>query len=171
MSNVKNLDKQQADTAQDEAEIRAMAEAWTKALEAKDIKGLTANYADDVVFFDVKPPYKVQGVEGYRALWEACLPCFPAKFKSERRDLKISVSGDVAFLHCLNHIKPIGEDKHPAGHTWIRVTVCFRKINGSWKVAHEHVSVPFDPMTEKVAYITNPDSLDCDTTSCFPGKS
>jgi ketosteroid isomerase-like protein len=25
----------------------------------------------------------------------------------------------------------------------VRVTVCFRKIAGKWKVVHEHVSVPF----------------------------
>jgi len=170
MSNVKHLDKQAAETTQDEAEIHTMAEAWAKAFEQKNIDGLMANYADDVLLFDVKPPYQIKGVESYRAMWEACLPCFPAKFKSERRDLKISASGNVAFLHCLNHIRPLGEEGHPAGHTWIRVTVCYRKIDGRWKVVHEHVSVPFDPITEKVAYITDPDSPECSTETCF-GKA
>ena len=27
--------------------------------------------------------------------------------------------------------------------SWIRLTLCFRKIGGVWKVTHEHTSVPF----------------------------
>ena len=26
---------------------------------------------------------------------------------------------------------------------WLRATVCFRRVDGAWKVAHEHASVPF----------------------------
>jgi PhnB protein len=26
---------------------------------------------------------------------------------------------------------------------WIRATVCLRRIEGEWKIAHEHTSVPF----------------------------
>jgi hypothetical protein len=26
---------------------------------------------------------------------------------------------------------------------WLRLTVCFRKIDGRWKITHEHESVPF----------------------------
>jgi ketosteroid isomerase-like protein len=37
----------------------------------------------------------------------------------------------------------------------MRATACFRKIGGRWRVVHEHVSLPFDPETEKVAYIPN----------------
>jgi ketosteroid isomerase-like protein len=25
---------------------------------------------------------------------------------------------------------------------WVRATLCFRKIDGVWKVVHEHTSVP-----------------------------
>jgi PhnB protein len=28
-------------------------------------------------------------------------------------------------------------------NVWIRLTLCFRKIGGAWKVTHEHTSVPF----------------------------
>jgi PhnB protein len=26
---------------------------------------------------------------------------------------------------------------------WFRQTLCFRKINGTWAIVHEHESVPF----------------------------
>jgi ketosteroid isomerase-like protein len=28
--------------------------------------------------------------------------------------------------------------------SWLRSTLGFRKIDGRWRVAHQHVSVPFD---------------------------
>ena len=30
---------------------------------------------------------------------------------------------------------------------WNRATLCFRKIDGKWRIMHEHDSVPFDPET------------------------
>jgi uncharacterized protein (TIGR02246 family) len=141
----------QISASEDEAEIRALIDRWSQALEAKDLDGLTAGYAPDILLFDVKPPYQVSGLEAYRAVWEECLPYFPAEFQSERHELKIEVSGDLAFARCLHRIKPVGED-HPAGHTWLRVTVCYRRFDGRWRVVHEHVSIPFDPESGKAVF-------------------
>ena len=140
----------------DEAEIRELVAAWSQALEERDLDGLTAAYAPDVRLFDIKPPFRTDGVEAVRRLWEACLPYFPAKFRSEHRSLEVTVNGDVAFAHGLHGIRPIDE-AHPAGDTWIRVTICYRRIDGRWRVVHEHVSVPFDPETGNVSFITRPD--------------
>ena len=142
----------------DEAQIRELIAKWRRALEAKDLDGLTADYAPDAVLFDVKPPHRLQGPAAIRRVWEQCLPHFPAKFKSEHHDLKFAVGGDVAFVYGLHHIKPIDPPQHPAGQSWIRVTACYKKVDGRWLVAHEHVSMPFDCTTGQIAPITNPDA-------------
>jgi ketosteroid isomerase-like protein len=147
-----------ADTENDEAAIRALIAGWSRALEAKDVDGLTADYLPGAVLYDVKPPHKVVGPAAIRALWAACLPYFPAAFRSEHRDLSVAVGGDVAFCHGLHHIRPLDDPDHPAGRSWMRVTACYRKVGGRWKVAHEHVSMPFDCATGQVAPITNPDA-------------
>ena len=67
---------------QDEAEIRALISKWSRALEAKDVDALTADYVPDAVLFDVKPPYKNQGVAAVRRVWQDCLPYFPSSFTS-----------------------------------------------------------------------------------------
>lgn len=144
-------------TAQDEAEIRALFAAWARKLEARDLDSMMAGYSPDIVLFDVNPPYKVRGIEAYRASWEACLACLPEKFTSEHRDLEITVSGDAAFAHCLHHIVPVGDASHPMAQTWVRVTVGLHRIDGQWKAVHEHVSLPFEPMTGKVSRITDQD--------------
>jgi uncharacterized protein (TIGR02246 family) len=140
----------------EEAEIRRLIADWRRALEARDLDGLVANYAPDAVLFDVKPPYKLEGPAAIRKVWADCLPYFPKSFKSEHRDLKIDVNDGLAFVHGLHHVTPIDEPDHPAGQGWIRVTACYRKVAGRWLVAHEHVSMPFDCTTGKLAPITNP---------------
>jgi hypothetical protein len=44
--------------SEDEAAIRRLIAAWSRALEAKDLDGLVADYADDAVLFDAIPRTK-----------------------------------------------------------------------------------------------------------------
>ncbi|MGE0200138.1 MAG: nuclear transport factor 2 family protein [Candidatus Melainabacteria bacterium] len=143
----------------DEAALREGFAAWSRALEAKDIDAMMANYADDIVLYDIKPPYVIRGKAAYRQIWEQCLPYFPEKFLSEHRDIVIQISGDLAVAHGVHRLKPIEPADHPCGTTWFRFTGSFRKEGGRWIVTHEHISVPYNPMTEKVWYITDPDDL------------
>lgn len=143
----------------DEAEIRHMMHEWSRALETKDAAGLVKDYAPDAVLYDAIPPYKTVGADNIRQIWEQCLPYFPEQFKSEHRDIAIHVAGDTAFAHCVHHFIPTPAD-HTCGQTWMRVTVGYRKINGKWKVIHEHVSVPFNPMNSQAWFISDPNKLD-----------
>jgi uncharacterized protein (TIGR02246 family) len=140
----------------DEAEIRRLISKWSKALEAKDLDALTADYAPDAVLYDAIPPYKAVGVESIRKAWESCLPYLP-EFKSVHRDLTIHVDGDMAFVHGLHNFETKGE--HPCSQSWIRITVCYRRFNGDWKVVHEHASQPFNPMDNHAWRIADPDVL------------
>ena len=146
-------------TQQDEAEIRRLIAAWSTALEAKDVDALTANYLPDSVLYDAIPPYKVVGKDAIREVWANCLPYFPEVFKSEHRDLTIHVAGDIALVHGLHHFIPTPADD-PVGQTWLRITIGFRRIDGKWKVVHEHISAPFNPLNNQVWNIKNPDVVD-----------
>ena len=52
------------------------------------------------------------------------------------------MGGDVAFSCSLNRL---GGKLHSGDEfeIWVRVTMGFRKVNGAWKIAHAHTSVPF----------------------------
>ena len=145
----------EATPTKDEAQIRELFETWRSALAAKDLDQMLVHYAPDVLFFDVTPPYQHKGAAAYRGSWEACFPYLPARIGTEIRDLEITANGDLAFAHCLNRIMDLDTGK-PATCNWVRVTVCYQRIQGQWKVVHEHVSVPFDPMTSKAAFINEP---------------
>ena len=137
---------------QAEAEIRALIEAWSRAIEAKDPDAIVAAYTPNTVIYDAIPPGKTVGAKAIRDIWAQCLPYFPKKFRSEHKDLDITVDGDVAFVHALHRFVPDPPD-HPCGMTCLRVTACYKRSGGAWQVAHEHVSVPFDPMTARAVYL------------------
>jgi uncharacterized protein (TIGR02246 family) len=143
----------------DEAGIRHMMHEWSRALEAKDLDQLFKDYAPDAVLYDAIPPYKTCGVDNICQVWANCLPYFPDIFQSEHRDIQVHVAGDTAFMHCMHHFITTPAE-HPCGQTWMRVTVGYRKINGKWKVIHEHVSIPFNPMNSQAWMIKNPDVVD-----------
>lgn len=153
------LAAQIAGMSDDEAAIRQIIHAWSTALEAKDVEGLVADYADDAVLFDAIPPYKTVGKEAIRQVWANCLPYFPERFKSEHRDIVIHVSGDTAIMHGMHHFIPEPAE-HPSGDTWMRVTIGYRRIAGKWKSVHDHISIPFNPMNNQAWKIPDPDKVD-----------
>ncbi len=153
------MNTETANAKSDEEQIRELISKWAAALEARDVDGLTASYDPNVVLFDAIPPYKTVGVESIREVWTQCLPHFPKQFTSEHRDITIHVSGDTAFAFCLHNIAT-DEADHPASQTWLRVTVGYRRIDCAWKVVHEHVSIPFNPLNNQVWHIKDPDTLD-----------
>jgi ketosteroid isomerase-like protein len=124
------------DRMNDEARIREIAEAWRQAVLAKDTSALVAHYAADAVVFDVVPPASMQGVEHYCENWQRWFDSINGPFTFEFREMHVAASGDIAFLHSLNRVAAGGRDDI------VRATVCFRKIDGDWRVVHEHASVP-----------------------------
>lgn len=141
--------------AQDEAKIRELITQWRDALCAKDFHRMMTHYALEVLLYEITTPYQHQGAEAYRQSWEACAPFLPPSMGSEVHDLKIKVSGDLAFAHLLHRLTN-KETGGPATCNWVRVTVCYERQNGEWKVVHEHVSVPIDPATSKAVFIDKP---------------
>ena len=59
------------------------------------------------------------------------------------RDLTVTVGDHVAFAHSLNRVTGTLKSGSSADY-WVRWTACFRKIDGNWLIAHDHVSVPLD---------------------------
>ena len=143
----------------DERTILDLMAKWRSALEKKDVAKMTEDYLPEALLFDACPPYKTAGVEGIKQVWENCLPYFPEEFKSEHRDVRVHVAGDVAFVHGIHHFVPTPAD-HPCGQSWMRFTMGLKRTDGNWKVAHEHVSIPFNPITNQAWQITDPDKLD-----------
>jgi ketosteroid isomerase-like protein len=128
----------------DEAEIRQRIDKLVEAIRGADLEGLKPLFAPEMVSFDVGPPLQHVGVAAKLKNWIEAFTTFQHPLGYEVRDLTITVSGELAFAHSLNRLS--GTLKNGIrGGGWVRATYCFRKIDGSWMIAHDHVSVPLDP--------------------------
>ena len=132
-----------------EAGIRQQMDTWLKAVLSLDTDGVMSHYAPDVRAFDAIAQLQFQGADAYRKHWEACLSmCPPGQMIFEIHDPQIIADHSVGFCHSL--IRCGGMDNGEEKTAWMRMTACYRKLNGTWKVAHEHFSMPFDMESGKV---------------------
>jgi uncharacterized protein (TIGR02246 family) len=126
-----------------EAEIRALIDEQTRAICVKDVEASLANYAPDVVLFDVIDPLRRRGAEAARARLAAWFASFRGPIGYEVRDLVIGAGAEVAFCHGLKRVRATTTAGRQLDMWW-RATICYRKVEGAWRVTHEHASVPFD---------------------------
>ena len=127
----------------DEADIRRRIETLLAALRAMNLEGVMAMYAPDIVSFDIVPPLRHVGADAKRKNWVDAFATYQPPLGYEMRDLTITVGDDVAFGHSLNRISGTMRNGQRS-EFWLRWTACFRKSEGTWRIAHDHVSVPLD---------------------------
>ena len=128
----------------DEASIRQLIGRLAEAIRAMDFEGLRACFTPDMVSFDVGgPPLQTLGAEAKLKNWELAFAVFRPPLGYEIRDLTVVVGDDVAFAHSFNRLSGTLEGERGTG-PWVRYTAGLRKIDGTWFVAHDQVSVPAD---------------------------
>jgi ketosteroid isomerase-like protein len=128
--------------ATDQAQIRQIMDNCAEAVRSKDVDGIMSHYATDIVVFDLAPPLQYRGADECRKNWEAWFPTFRGPIGYELHGLEIAASKDLAFCHSFNRITGTRTDDEKTD-VWVRATVCCRKLDGQWKIVHEHQSVPF----------------------------
>ncbi len=125
-----------------ESQVRALVERWAKAVHEGDLDTVLADHADDIVMFDVPPPYDgVLGMDAYRDTWP---PFFTWQQQGASFDIvsmDVTAGDDVAFAHALLRCgTPQELQEEPQNR--LRLTIGLRKEQGRWVVVHEHHSFP-----------------------------
>ncbi len=126
----------------DEEQIRTLIERWAEAVHSGDMDGVLAHHADDIVMFDVPPPYEgVRGIDAYRETWPPFFEWQARGASFEIVSLEVTAGDDVAYAHALLRCgTPQELADHPENR--LRLTLGLRKEQGRWVVAHEHHSFP-----------------------------
>jgi len=126
-----------------QTEIRDLVDRWQTAFRAKNVEGVMAVYAvgAELTAFDIVPPLQTTGAQSYRKNYEEVFAMDEGPLDVEVRDLKIIAGSDTAFLHCLDRMSGTLAGGHRSD-LWVRVTSGLQKIDGQWRIAHDHISVP-----------------------------
>lgn len=145
----------EANKKNDEAAIQRLLDDGINALRDKNVEGVMAMYAQEVVTFDIVPPLRYVGADALRKLWEETFSLVQGAIGYELHDLNITVGDDVAFTYSLNHISGTTNAGQKT-NIWLRWTACFRKINGKWLIVHHQNSVPADLRTGRAVLDLKP---------------
>lgn len=145
--------------AADVAALKALEDKFTAAFNAKDINAVMSAYVPDssLLVFDATPPRQWVGADGYRKDWEGLFAAFTGQIEFALTDADYTVGGgDVAFGHSIQHVKGTLKEGNKKMDFTVRVTDGYKKVNGQWLIAHEHVSFPVDLMTGKADMDSKP---------------
>lgn len=127
----------------DQEAIRKLYNDLTEAQRRKDVDAAIAPFADASVMFLLPPPLSIKtgenapGAEGIKKWFDS----FESEIGLDFTELQIVSGVDVAFLYSLVHLTGKRADKTDTD-VWYRETLGLRKINGEWKIVHQHQSVP-----------------------------
>ncbi|GAA4153965.1 hypothetical protein GCM10022251_23760 [Phytohabitans flavus] len=126
----------------DEDLIRELIERWAAAVHDGDLDAVTAHHAEDIVMYDVPPPYEgLRGLDAYRKVWPPFFGWQAGGASFEIESLHVTAGQDVAFAYALLRCgTPADLAANPGNR--LRLTLGLRKLGGQWVVTHEHHSFP-----------------------------
>jgi uncharacterized protein (TIGR02246 family) len=124
----------------DQDQIRALIERWATAVHTGDLDTVLADHAQDIVMFDVPPPFVgVRGIDEYRDSWPGFFRWQASGASFEIESLNVEAGVDTAFAFGLLRCGTPEEFAREPDQR-LRLTVGLRKIDGRWIVVHEHHS-------------------------------
>ncbi|MBR0870890.1 nuclear transport factor 2 family protein [Bradyrhizobium tropiciagri] len=119
-----------------ETEVRALIEAWADAVRRHDYPGVLARHDPNILMFDVPPPFQSRGLEEYRKTWDLFFRNHKPSHAFDIDEIAITAGDNVAFAVAAMRCGP------PEATFQFRLTIGLRRIDGAWRITHEHHSVP-----------------------------
>ena len=123
--------------------IEQMVAAYTTAVHTKDAAAFAALYTDDVRAFDTWA-WSNDGAGAVRAMADEWFGSLGSdQVRVEFDDVHATVGDEVAFVHAFLTFRGLSEAGEELRSMRNRLTWGLHKAtDGSWKIAHEHTSVP-----------------------------
>jgi ketosteroid isomerase-like protein len=127
----------------EEIQIKALLEAWADAVRRHDLPAILAHHEPDIVMFDLPPPLQCKGIEAYKETWGLLFRYHRPGAAFDIQALDVTAGQDVAFAVAIMRCGP-DSSSNPADKDGFpfRLTVGLRKLDGHWRITHEHHSVP-----------------------------
>jgi ketosteroid isomerase-like protein len=96
------------------------------------------------------PPLQYVGADALRERFLDWFESFEGPIGQEISDLHVAESEDAAIAHMLVRASGTLRNGQEVGY-WVRATDGCRRSNDEWLIAHEHISLPVDPVSRSAA--------------------
>ncbi len=141
--------------AEAEAEIRAIMHERIDAVRDKNAAKLVAHHAPGVLSYDLLEPLQYRGIDAVRQRGQTWFDGYDGPIVYEIVGLQVVAAFDVAFCYGLHRVSGTTKGGRKIDMHW-RATQGFQRIDGAWRIVHEHASIPFDMNTGKVSFELKP---------------
>lgn len=142
-----------------ERELRDLVAERVAAVHARDAATLAARPADDVITFDVLPPLNSQGSTAVAEHMREWFDGYAGDIGFDVHQLHVTTENDLGFCSFLYNVSGTLKTGDVID-MWVRATLCCRRIDGTWRIVHDHESVPFDPATGQAEISLRPQTSD-----------
>lgn len=114
--------------------------ARAAALSRKDAEAAAAYLGDEPVSFELAPPLQVRGSDS--AGLQAWFDSWDGDIELNYAQMHIRHDEEIAYARFLSHMAGRRTDGQQVD-LWYRSTICLERAEETWKIVHEHHSVPF----------------------------
>ncbi len=133
------------------SEIGALLEEYRDAVHAKDVDRFVAIFADDVRVFDMWGTWSHEGIDSWRAMAEGWFGSLGDELvRVQFDDVQESVGEDAAVVSAFVTFAGLTAEAEELRSMNNRLTWGLRRVDGAWKVVHEHTPAPVEMATGKV---------------------
>ena len=139
-----------------EDELRRLIADRVRAVAEHDSRTLVDAHHPEVVSYPVLPPAETHGTEAVADGLRTWLASYSVGPEYEVHRLHVGGADDIGYCAFRYHVSG---RLHDGGEVdmWVRSTLVCRRVDGAWRVVHQHESVPFDPATGAALVSEAPD--------------
>ena len=103
--------------------------------------GIRADHDPEMLMFDVPPPFLSRGLDAYMETWQIFYANIARPVVFNFEDVKVTAGAGVAFATATGRCVYINRQgqREPLE---FRLTMGLKKIDGKWRILHEHHSIP-----------------------------
>ncbi len=138
-----------------ERELRELVAERVAAVHTRDGTTLAGRPTADVITFDVLPPLNSRGNSATAEHMREWFDGYQGDIGYTVHQLHVSAENNLGFCSFLYNVSGTLKTGHVID-MWVRATLCCRRIDGTWRIVHDHESVPFDPATGRAEISLRP---------------
>lgn len=141
--NTERLPGQSATPSNDERAVRAVIDALTHAIRARNAEAALALCVPGMVCYDAAPARTHSGSDAVRARWAPTWQAFEGEVACDATQLQITLGADVAFGRSQLRVSGKAADGRHSTQ-WVCATLGLKRFEGVWRFVHQHFSEPFE---------------------------
>lgn len=118
-------------------------ERYKHAAQTRDKEAMMALYRRDTELFDMWNAYHLRGIDNIRSMVNQWFDSIgDERLEVDFSEVQLKQDHNIAFAYAFVHFRAMDAAGNVLRQMKNRMTLCFVKEGVSWRVSHQHTSIP-----------------------------